>query len=82
MQRLGRSQRYPQTRRGWERFARHARAEEPLERVLQPGDLFQAESGEARELHRIGLCSLREALSLTRPVRRKGREKGRWTHAK
>ncbi len=68
-----------QTRRrgagSWERVARRARAEGPLERVLQPGNLFQAESGEARELRRIGLCDLREALSSTRPVRRKGREK-------
>ncbi len=69
-----------QTRRGggggWERVAGRARAEGPLERILQPGDLFQAESGEARELRRIGLCDLREALFSTRPVSRKGRE--RW----
>ena len=74
-----------QTRRGcgWERVARRTRAEGPLECILQPGDLFQAESGEARELCCIGLCDLREALSLTRPARRKGREKvGKWTHAK
>ncbi len=75
-----------QTRRGgggWERVARPPRAEGPLERVLRPGELFQAESGEARELRRIGLCDLREALPWTRPVSRKGREKvGRWTYAK
>jgi len=46
-------------------------------------DLVQAESGEAREPRRIGLCDLREALSSTRPVRIREREKvGRWTHAR
>lgn len=67
----------------WERVARRAHAERSLERVLQPGDHIQAKSGEARELRRVGLCNLREALSLTRPVRRKRQEKvGRWTYAK
>ncbi len=63
--------------------ARRAHAEGPLERDLEPGDIFRAESGEPRQLRRIGLCSLREALWSTHLVRGKGREKGGvWTHVK
>ncbi len=47
---------------GGERVASRARTEGPLERVLEPGDLFRAEAGEPRQLRRIGLCDLREAL--------------------
>lgn len=47
-------------RRRWGRVARRARAEGPLERVLQPGDVFQAESGEACDLRPApGLATFR-----------------------
>jgi len=47
---------------GGERVARRARTEGPVERVLETGDLFRAEAGEARQLRSIGMRDLREAL--------------------
>jgi hypothetical protein len=50
-----------QTRRGgggWERVARRPRAETLLEHILHPGNLFQAESGEADELRTAPACMI------------------------
>ena len=51
-----------------------AHVEGLLEHVVDPGDLFRSEAREPCELHRIGLCVLREALSSKCPVRREAGE--------
>ncbi len=54
---------------GW-RARRPPCPEGLLGNIVEPDDLFWAEFREPRELHRIGLCDLCEALSSKRLVRR------------